>query len=76
MTWWMWIGAGVGWVAFVGMMIVLSLAGIDETVEAGLAENPNDARVVIAVASSLIFAIPGFAFIVVGLKRRKGALGV
>ena len=54
-------------------MIVLSLSGVPETVEAGLAEDPNDARVVIAVGSSVIFAIPGFAFIVKGIKQRMGA---
>jgi hypothetical protein len=73
MKWYLWIVSGAVWVAFVGVMIVLSLSGVPETVEAGLAEDPNDARVVIAVGSSVIFAIPGFAFIVKGIKQRMGA---
>jgi hypothetical protein len=72
MKWYLWIASGVTWVAFVVMMIVLSLSGVPDAVDAGLAEDPNDARVVIAVASSVVFAIPGFVFIVVGFRRRKG----
>jgi len=73
MKWYLWVASGVVWVAFVVMMIVLSLSGVPETVEAGLAEGPQDARVVIAVGSSVIFAMPGFIFIFVGFKRLRGA---
>jgi hypothetical protein len=38
------------WVGFVALMIVLSLSGVDETVEVGLAQEPSDARVMVAVA--------------------------
>ncbi len=54
MTWWMWIAAGAMWMGFVALMIVLSLSGVDETVEAGLAQEPSDARVMVAVASSIL----------------------
>ena len=73
MKWYLWMASGVVWVAFVVIMIVLSLSGVPETVEAGLAEDPQDARVVIAVGSSVIFAMPGFIFISVGFKRLRGA---
>ena len=76
MTWWMWSAAGTMWVGFVALLIVLSFSGVDETVEAGLAQEPSDARVIVAVASSIIFAVPGFALIMVGLRRRGGTPGV
>ena len=76
MTWWMWIAAGAMWTGFVALIIVLSLSGVDETVEAGLALEPGDARVMVAVASSIIFAMPGFALIMVGLRRRRRTPGV
>jgi hypothetical protein len=76
MTWWMWIAAGAMWMGFVALMIVLSLSGVDETVEAGLAQEPSDARVMVAVASSIIFAVPGFALIMVGLRRHRRTPGV
>ena len=76
MTWWMWSAAGTMWVGFVALLIVLSFSGVDETVEAGLAQEPSDARVIVAVGSSIIFAVPGFARIMVGLRRRRGTPGV
>ena len=76
MTWWMWSAAGTMWVGFVALLIVLSFSGVDETVEAGLALEPGDARVMVAVASSIIFAVPGFALIMVGLRRRRRTPGV
>ena len=76
MTWWMWIAAGAVWVGVVALIILLSLSGVDETVESGLAQQPSDARVVVAVASSIIFAAPGFALIMVGLRSRRRTPGV
>lgn len=71
MTWWAWILAGIAWIAVVVLMVYLSLSGIPEAVEQGLAEEPSTTRVAIAVVTSLVFAVPGVIFIAIGLRRRN-----
>ena len=68
--WLAWVAGGVAWVVGVAVVVTISLDGAEGAAADGVISDPNDAQVVVAYISSGVFAIPGIAFVIVGLRRR------
>lgn len=68
--WLVWVAGGVAWIVVVAVVVTISLDGVEGAAADGVISNPNDAQIVVAYISSGVFAIPGIAFVIAGVRRR------
>jgi hypothetical protein len=68
--WLIWVAGGVAWIAVVAAVVTISLDGAEGAAADGVIRDPNGAQVIVAYISSGVFAIPGIAFVIAGLRRR------
>ena len=71
--WWGYVALGLVWLAIVVFMAILSMQGAYQAVAAGDATAFGTQGVIAAVLSTTIFSLPGFIFLIIGVrKQRKG----
>ncbi len=70
-AWVGWIAAGTVWVVVVVWFITFALARVDVEVAKGTIGDPGAPRVAVAYVSAGVFALPGVAFVVLGVRRRR-----
>lgn len=72
MTWWGYILMGIVWIAVVGATLVLSLDAAKNAVDAELASDFGGLHIGTAAVSAVIFGGPGFFFVLMGIKKKRG----
>jgi uncharacterized membrane protein len=69
--WLVWVLGGLLWLAVVGVSLSLALESADAAAADGVIGDPEHARVFVAVASGVVFGVPGVGLIIMGVRRLK-----
>ena len=73
LAWLGWVSAGAAWLAVVAVGLVLALDVADRAAADDFIAEPGRAQVAVALASGVVFAIPGVVLIGIGFRRRRRA---
>jgi len=66
------MGLGVGWSVLVGVVLIIALKGVENSVAIGQVSEPRNVQFVVAWASAVVFALPGIGIAIAGWRKRSG----
>lgn len=69
--WRLQIAAGLAWVVVTGVVALLLFRGASAAAESGLIAEPASGQMFVAVASAVVFGLPGVALAALGWRSRR-----
>lgn len=70
--WRLQIAAGLAWVVVTSTVALLLFRGASAASDAGLIAEPASGQALVAVASAVVFGLPGVALAALGWRGRRG----
>ena len=70
--WRLQIAAGLAWVVVTAAVALLLFRGASAASESGLIAEPASGQMLVAVASAVVFGLPGVALAALGWRSRRG----